>query len=282
VNIHAQGTGALPFFLKSPRGERFCLYHQPHPGVPARGTILYVHPFAEELNKSRRMAALQSRAYARAGFGVLQIDLYGCGDSSGDFGNARWDVWLGDLQLAWDWLRQRCHGDFYVWGLRLGGLLALDFARRHDVAALILWQPAISGRAHLGQFTRMHSAARLFGEPAEALAAGPAGMSADAQLEVAGYTLAAELTAAINAADAALLTPRCPVRWLELVAPAVGGADPAEPPAPPALQAASTLVVHTCAVEGAPFWSSAEIIESPALLEATLAATLAAADAGQS
>jgi exosortase A-associated hydrolase 2 len=282
VNIHAQGAGALPFFLKSPRGERFCLYHQPNPALAPRGTILYVHPFAEELNKSRRMAALQSRAFAQAGFGVLQIDLYGCGDSSGDFANSRWDLWLGDLQLAWDWLRRRCHGDFYVWGLRLGGLLALDFARRHDVADLILWQMAISGRAHLNQFTRVHSAARMFGVPVDG-ALDCAGTPAQAQLEVAGYTLASQLSAAINSADAALLTPCCPVQWLELVTPPI---RPVDPVPPPALRAASALLVqrwrdagalvNTFAIEGQPFWSSAEITESPALIDATLAAMLAA------
>lgn len=269
MSIHAQGPAALPFFLKAQRGERFCLYHQPNPEVAPRGTILYVHPFAEELNKSRRMAALQSRAYARAGFGVLQIDLYGCGDSSGDFSNARWELWLGDLQLAWDWLQQRCDGGFYLWGLRLGGLLALDFARRVDPAALILWQPTLSGRAHLAQFNRMHSAARLFGAPA------------DEQCEVAGYTLAPELAAAINAADAALLAPRCPVQWLELAAPPATADVPATPPA---LQPASALlvqrwrdagaVVQTETVPGTPFWNSAEIVECPALLDATLAATI--------
>jgi alpha/beta superfamily hydrolase len=41
---------------------------------------------AEELNKSRHVAAAQARAFAAAGYSVLQIDLYGCGDSSGDFG----------------------------------------------------------------------------------------------------------------------------------------------------------------------------------------------------
>ena len=49
------------------------------------------------MNKSRRMAALQARAFAEMGFGVLQIDLFGCGDSSGDFSDARWDIWKQDL-----------------------------------------------------------------------------------------------------------------------------------------------------------------------------------------
>jgi len=46
------------------------------------------------MNKSRRMAALQARVFAAMGFGVLQIDLFGCGDSranlkmlAGKYGN---------------------------------------------------------------------------------------------------------------------------------------------------------------------------------------------------
>ena len=38
-----------------------------------RGAVVYVHPFAEELNKSRRMAALQARAMAAAGYAVVSL-----------------------------------------------------------------------------------------------------------------------------------------------------------------------------------------------------------------
>ncbi|MBK8384562.1 MAG: hypothetical protein IPL11_02315 [Candidatus Accumulibacter sp.] len=41
-------------------------------------------------NKSWRIVPLQARALATAGYAVLQIDLMGCGDSSGDFGDATW------------------------------------------------------------------------------------------------------------------------------------------------------------------------------------------------
>src|SRR5687768_8838655 len=76
-------------FLSAPHGgRRFCLLHMP--SRPARALVVYVHPFAEEMNKSRRMAALQARALAASGHAVLQIDLLGCGDSSGDFGDASW------------------------------------------------------------------------------------------------------------------------------------------------------------------------------------------------
>jgi uncharacterized protein len=68
---------AEPFFLAATTpegGQRFCLWH-PAQGLAAgqapRGLILYIHPFAEEMNKARRMAALQSRAFAKEGFEVL-------------------------------------------------------------------------------------------------------------------------------------------------------------------------------------------------------------------
>jgi exosortase A-associated hydrolase 2 len=267
-------ANALPFFLSADGGERFCLYHQPAPDVPSRGAMLYVHPFAEEMNKSRRMAALQARAYARIGFGVLQIDLYGCGDSSGDFADARWHAWLSDLALAWDWLAQRAPGPHYLWGLRLGALLALDFAPRARPERLILWQPAISGRAHLHQFARAQSAARLFGdaqEPAQQRAPGSRQGN-----EIAGYLVSSELAAAINQVDASTLAPSCPVQWLEL------NTAPPDLAASRTLQAASALLIErwreagtmvdAYPLRGTAFWSSAEISESPELLAATLAA----------
>ena len=277
--MHASREGVLPFFLTATVGERFCLYHQPAAAQPSRGSIIYAHPFAEEINKSRRMAALQARAFAQAGYSVLQMDLYGCGDSAGDFGDARWDIWLDDLALGWHWLLERSEAPLYLWGLRLGALLALDFARRVSPDMLILWQPVISGRAHLNQFARMQNTARLFSEA-------PRTTGHDAGTEIAGYKVAPELSAAINLADASALKPRCPVQWLELNAPPPKLADTdtaaVDLHKQPALQAASAVLVqrwrdegatvHTHPLHGELFWSSAEITVSAELLPATLAA----------
>nr|WP_229256486.1 hydrolase 2, exosortase A system-associated [Duganella lactea] len=264
----------MPFFLAADEGERFCLYHEPEPGVATRGVILYVQPFAEELNKSRRMVALQARAYAQMGFGVLQIDLYGCGDSSGEFAQARWDIWLADLARAWQWLEQRKLGPCYLWGLRLGALLALDFARQVRPTGVILWQPALSGRAYLNQFARLQSAARLFA----------GAHSAEQDNEIAGYLMSPSLADTISRLDAAGFAPRCPVQWLELTAVPTdaAGVYAQAAGAPVALQPASALLVERWredgaevlarAVHGEPFWSSAEIGVCPDLLAATAAA----------
>jgi exosortase A-associated hydrolase 2 len=89
---------ARPFFLPAGPRALFALHHEPT--APVRGAIVYVPPFGEEMNKSRRMAALQARALAAAGWHVLQIDLFGTGDSEGDFAEATWDAWLEDIATA--------------------------------------------------------------------------------------------------------------------------------------------------------------------------------------
>ena len=81
--------GPEPLFIDRPGGDLFALYHPPRRAP--QGGVVYIPPFAEEMNRSRRMAALQARALAESGWGVLTIDPYGCGDSAGDFADARWD-----------------------------------------------------------------------------------------------------------------------------------------------------------------------------------------------
>ena len=171
-----------PFFFDADPGTRFSLFHAPAPHVPARGAILYIHPFAEELNKSRRMAALQSRRFAAMGYAVLQIDLFGCGDSCGDFSAARWDLWQRDLAVARAWLAQRCAGPMHLWGLRLGGLLALDLACTDPPDGIILWQPFLRGRTCINQYLRAGahgsgSSAALRGELVARNSAGHSTMS---------------------------------------------------------------------------------------------------------
>src|SRR5262249_50696571 len=113
-------------FLPGSLGSIFAIYYPPVIDAVQRGRLLYIHPFAEELNKARRMVALQAQQFAANGFSVLVPDLYGCGDSGGDFAEARWDVWLDDLHRCLDWLRARGEGPCYLWGLRAGALLAAE------------------------------------------------------------------------------------------------------------------------------------------------------------
>ncbi len=263
---------AQPFFLDAAPGKRFCLYHPPHPRSPCRGAFVYVHPFAEEMNKSRRMAALQSRALAARGHAVLQIDLYGCGDSSGDFADARWDIWKQDIATAHAWLCRESGVPASLWGLRLGALLALDAAAAMNGAArLLLWQPVLRGETFLTQFLRLRLAADMLTGQApkeqgtrvlrEHLRAGTA-------VEVAGYMLAPALAEAIDAADAARLAPPPRADWIELAQESGRELPPAAMRLQEAWRSQGTAL-QARIVTAPAFWLSQEITESPALLAAT-------------
>ena len=149
-----------PFFLEAPARKLYCIAHRPHTSVSPRGNVLYVPPFAEEMHKSRRMAAQEARHLAQRGITVLILDLHGCGDSSGDFVDASWDTWLEDIRLGTEWLRAQAPGPVVLWGLRLGALLALEAAQylRDVITALIMWQPVISGDEYLSEILRIKAA----------------------------------------------------------------------------------------------------------------------------
>jgi exosortase A-associated hydrolase 2 len=182
-------------------GHRFAIYHRPF-GEEPRGKVVYIHPFAEEMNKSRRMAALQSRALARAGYAVLQIDLLGCGDSSGDFADATWDTWIDDVVEACRWLDARHSGPLIFWSLRAGCLLATRAAQRVDGRVeLVFWQPPVIGAAILQQFLRLKLAAEIQGGPGKGVVdALRARIAAGETIEVAGYCLSAPLATGIATA----------------------------------------------------------------------------------
>lgn len=256
--------------------RRFCVFHPA--GASPRGAVLYIHPFAEEMNKTRRMAALQSRALAAARHAVLQVDLLGCGDSDGDFGDATWERWIADVVEACGWLRAQA-GDapLWLWGLRAGCLLAAEAATRIDDAdgpGFVFWQPPASGRQQLQQFLRLKAAARMQGGGAGRVMDELRGMLARSEpVEVAGYTVSAALAHGFEAST--LRAPRRPTRveWFTVSAHAGAYAGDAAACPPEALrwrQAGHAVRWH--AVQGPAFWQTVEIEEAPALLDATVAA----------
>lgn len=260
------------FFLPGGGGAAlFALHHVPN-GGPVRGALLYLHPFAEEMNKVRRMAALQSRALAQAGFAVLQLDLRGCGDSSGELAQASWDDWRDDAAQGLAWLRQR-HPDVpaWLWGARAGGLLASELAAgQPDLAGLLLWAPVPSGRTHLQQFLRIRSAGALGegggGPTMEALRAT---LDAGGEVEVAGYRLPGALARGLGAARLQAPPPAARVVWLEVSPRAEAGLPPAAQTLVAQWQTQG-LAVQAETVNGPAFWQTVEIEDAPALIAATL------------
>jgi exosortase A-associated hydrolase 2 len=211
----------ISFFLPGAAGNLFAMYYPPAQTEIDAGDVLYVHPFAGEMFASRNLIAEAARSLARSGLGVLSIDLYGCGDSAGDFSEARWEIWRDDLAAAVGWLQSQGRDRLSLWGLRLGALLAMDFAfrSREHYEKIVLWQPVVAGKNMLTQFFHMNldeaDSVRFSGKltDPEARKALPGGDN----IEIAGYQLSGELVRAIDQVEMMPLgQPHSgPIHWAE-------------------------------------------------------------------
>jgi exosortase A-associated hydrolase 2 len=265
-----------PFFLDGGLGPVFCLLFAPVPDTLPRGTILYLPPFAEEANRSRRMAVLQAGRLAARGWAVLLLDPFGTGDSAGEFHEARWDLWLDDAARAADWLAASWPArPMTLWGLRLGALLVADLATRETsrFSRLLFWQPLLRGDRFITQFLRLRTAAAMTVGEKESSGDLRKRLADGQVLEVAGYELAPDLVAAIEELRLEDLLVRLggtAIEWLEL---ASAGSEPALSPASrrllEALPTGGSPQLTCKAVPGDAFWTIQEITLAPQLLDAT-------------
>ena len=234
-----------------------------------RGTVVFAHAFGEEMNKSRRMAARMARLLAGDGWRVVQRDLCGCGDSSGEFADATWSAWLDDVD---DELAHAAAGlPVWLWAQRAGALLASTLCGKHRDIDLLLWQPAVSGAQHLQQFLRLHAGARIVGSakadnrptPAQRLRNGET-------VEVGGYALNPALAAGLERAAFDPPTEfRGRVIWLEVSADESTDLMPASARVVQRLSERG-IGVTSRVVSGVPFWQTLEIEDCDALLADTL------------
>lgn len=217
--------------------------------------------------------AEQARAFVSLGYTVLVVDWLGTGDSTGDFADADWETWGSDAEQAIRWMQEEGIETIYLWGMRLGALLALDCARHHSTAVkgILLWQPVNKGKVFLTQFLRLRLAADL-------VAAGEkittkelrAQLEAGQSVEVAGYELSPQLAAGIDRLDLNELLADYPGKllWMELLASE-------ERPVP----VATTTIINARQDDGRdiefhkvvcePFWSLSELVQAPALIESS-------------
>lgn len=257
-------------FAPGNTGSCFRLVSEPADRL-VRGTVIFVHGFAEEMNKSRRMAARMARLLAADGWCVVQRDLSGCGDSSGEFADASWAAWVDDIDA--ELAGAAADLPVWLWCIRAGALLAPAVLAERPHVNLLLWQPVLSGAQHLQQFLRLHAGARIVGAASADRGASPIQrLRAGEPVEVGGYqvgpALAMGLEQAVFAAPAHFAGR---IVWFEL------SNDEAPELSIPAARAverldAAGLVADARVLVGPQFWQTQEIEESEALLAQTLAA----------
>jgi exosortase A-associated hydrolase 2 len=269
-------ASAKVFYLPGQGGELFVCYYPPSTESGTKGHVVFVPPFAEEMNHSRRMISIQARRLSEIGYGAVVFDLYGTGDSGGDFADARWDLWKSDVATITEWILDQTSTAINLLGLRLGSLLAVDYAQHASKRPerIIMWQPIVSGQLFLNQFLRLRLVAnmsRVGGNHAkESTQSLRRLLSQGESIEVAGYELNAEITTAIDSLSLRDLGAKLstPLYWFEL-------SISKDAPFSPASERVLTewvrqgLDVTKKAVEGEPFWAIQETALTPTLVDAT-------------
>lgn len=262
----------LAEFIGSAGSRILVLAHRPQ---QADGRcVLVCPPFAEEMNKSRRMITQVAHRLCDIGYTVVVPDLFGTGDSEGDFSEATWDRWLQDLRAAEDWAIAQGWRVTTLLGVRLGCLLGAHYAARIDGARpqplLIFWQPITDGARALEQFLRIRLAASLMRDTRETSAGLKAQLTAGQVVDVAGYGVSAELARGLDSVKmAGVVAAHTRIRWFEVL-------RSADAPTPLTVTRAIEQLLRQGAqvslrtLIGEPFWAATEIVSLPELLDLTV------------
>ncbi|MBK7646031.1 MAG: hydrolase 2, exosortase A system-associated [Betaproteobacteria bacterium] len=262
-----------PFFLPSSLGRIFAVYHAPVGATKPWGNVLVVPAFNEEMNRCRSMVTTQAQALAKLGVGTLAIDLFGTGESDGEYGDARWGIWIENVRQGIEWLDEKPGGGTGLLGIRLGVALALAALQQdHKKRALIAWQPIVDGKSCLTQFMRMRIAANMDRTdiPKDTTAGMRAQLAEGRSIEVAGYEIHPELAMSIESLRLSELIPpeSVSIAWLEKG----GGEENEISPASKCLLAAWQPAGRTTEVipfDGPAFWALYERFLAPDLVKKT-------------
>lgn len=258
-----------------PRGSKtFVLLRRPS-GRPSGRTVLVVPPFAEEMNKARRLVADTAEQLVAGGTAVLQPDFFGTGDSDGEFREATLDRWLADLGATCQWSAQQGFAVSAALAVRLGCAIVSRAVTEQvlpHVDRSVFWQPVLDGNKFLKQFLRLRVAASMMAEDRkESVREIRSRISDGETVEVAGYPLTDRMCAGLEE----LVVERMPaelgdVTWIELTSDDV---TLATPPTTPSILDSYRMRGGGASIrrlQGAPFWTSIETVRNPDLANATM------------
>jgi pimeloyl-ACP methyl ester carboxylesterase len=209
-----------PFYFGAGGRQLFGVYHAPEADAPRAAGLALCPPLGQEYIRSHRAYVQLARLLAARGLHVLRFDLSCCGDSPGDADQGRFAQWVGDAGAAAAELRNGALQQVGLVGLRLGATVALMAgAKRRDIAAMVLWEPVVSGGAYVAQLRSLH---RTWLRASFARALSDRGPTPTG--EVLGFPLTAALMGELQAVDAFALDrkPADKVLVIETARPRAG------------------------------------------------------------
>ena len=147
-----------PFYFGKHDKSLFGIYHPPANDRVRRCGIVLCQPMGREYILGYRALRQLGLQLARAGFGVLRFDYYGCGDSAGEAEDASLTQWLSDTEAAIEEIKSRTGlPKICLIGARIGAAVALQVgSKRSDVDAAVLWDPVVDGKDHLADLITQH------------------------------------------------------------------------------------------------------------------------------
>lgn len=208
------------------------------------------------MNKSRASLAVFARRVAAKGHSVVIPDLWGTGDSEGDFRDASLRRWRDNLTDVCAWFRSQ-GGEFeHIVNLRFGSLLTVDWLAHSGPQSfrnLICIQPILQGTQAISQWLRLASSGRLLAEKSQPLSPKDE-LQTNGIVNCGGYELSRQLATDIEplrlVADSALRLHLFEVK----------GRGDSLSPALQKVQETTDNVGLGGVISAPPFWTSTEIV----------------------
>ena len=163
-------------------------------------SVIFVPPFAEEMNRSKRMYVLCARLLADAGIHSICFDFAGTGDSSGEWGDFDYSDWKNNLINVYQYAKKSTPNVSLI-TLRDSALISLDLIKQAEIQVnkCVLWDPMDSGEVLTRQLIRMKIANAMTSDfkkitTQEVLD----GIEQAGYLEVAGYHISSDLMTSLK------------------------------------------------------------------------------------
>jgi pimeloyl-ACP methyl ester carboxylesterase len=152
------------------------------PAGAARGAVLVCSPFQSEFMANYRREVLLARSLSARGIAVARFHYRGTGHSDGDAADVTFETMRRDAIEATGWLREHVDVEHLGFlGTRWGALVAASLAAEYGRAPLVVWDPAVDGRAYFREIFRLRAMSRL------SRGVDPAKSDAVEEMRVAGY-----------------------------------------------------------------------------------------------
>jgi len=132
----------------------FGVLHRPS-GKPRAGIVL-CPPYGEEMVASYTHFTRWAKDLAREGFAVFRYHPYGTAESEGQSAEFTLESATNDAVAAFGYLKTRIHIDRAgLFGLRFGGLVAVQAAETCRPDFLVLWSPVVQPKQYCRDLLRM-------------------------------------------------------------------------------------------------------------------------------